>query len=95
MAYIKKIKKTATVSFSKINSETPTSVARKMQKEIIAFFKKNPKGKLDFQFGGYVRLSSKFAKALFKDNLLEDYLDKIVTRQIHVFDQQTINRALE
>lgn len=64
-----------------------------MQKEIIVFFKKNPTGELELQFGGYARLSTEFANALFEGKKLEEHLGKIATFQIHVFDQQKLGEA--
>lgn len=94
MNYITSTKNVGTMSFEKINFGTPVNVAEKMHEEIIAFFKKNPNSDLKLQFGGYARLSSEFANALFNGNKLEDHLSKITTWQIHIFDQQKLEEAL-
>lgn len=95
MSYINSIEKTATISFKKINFETSIEVAQTMRDEIVTFFKENPKGKLEFDFGGYARLSSEFANELFKDGALDDFMSKIVTRHIHLFDELKLSEAME
>lgn len=89
------ISKKGVVSFNDISFDTPVKIANNMRKEVIDFFEKNPKGALEFQFGGFARLSPKFAKELFKGNNLKEYYNKITTRQIHVFDQLIIEEAIK
>jgi hypothetical protein len=83
------------VSFEKIGFDTSSKVAAKMRDEIVAFLENNPKQKIELRFGGYARLSSEFAKELFKGKVLEKFLDRIITRQIHVFDQEKISTAIQ
>ncbi len=97
MGHVKNIEKTAVVSFEKVGFKTPVKVAAEMRRDVLAFFKKNPRGKIEFHFGGYARLSAKFAKELLKndaDGTLAKYLNQIVVRKMHIFDQQLVQEAL-
>ena len=94
MRYLKNVKKIATISFNEIGFNTSIKVAEEMQKEIIAFFKENPEGEVKFEFGGFARLSKPFADALFGGNALDEYMGKITTWEMHIFDGQMIHEVI-
>lgn len=94
MSYLKNVKKIATISFVEIDFKTSKRVAKKMQKEIIAFFTENPDGEVKLEFGGSARLSQTFADALFEKKALGEYMGKISTWQMHIFDGANIQEAL-
>jgi hypothetical protein len=89
------VKDDGVVSFEKIGFETSPRVAAKMRDEIIVFLENKPKQKIEFRFGGYARLSSEFAKELFRGKALEKFLGRIILRQIHVFDQAKMTAAIQ
>ena len=95
MSHLINVKKSATISFVKVDFETPIKVAKEMQNEIIAFFKENPDGEIRFEFGGFARLSSDFANALFEGGLLNEYKGKMTTFGMHIFDGIKLNEAME
>ena len=95
MTHIKNVQKVSTISFEDVGFQTSIEVAKEMREEIVSFFKENPDGKIELDFGGFSRLSAEFAKELLKGEDIKNNLGRIITRQIHVFDQTRISEALQ
>jgi hypothetical protein len=94
MKYLKVIKKTAHIPFHKIDFKTPTKGAKKIQRQILAFFEKNPDGKVIFHFHGYPRLSQPFADTLFEGGLLNEHRDNIRGCEMETIDYLILMKAL-
>lgn len=95
MAHINNVQKVATISFENVDFETSIEVAKEMREEIISFLKENPDRKIELDFGGYARLSLKFAKELCKGKDFKNNLERISTKEMHLFDGTIIAQALE
>lgn len=95
MVHIQDIQTVPTILFSHVDHDTSIEVAKSMRDEIVTFFKEHPKGKLELDFGGYARLSEKFARELFQGEDMKNNFKRIATRHIHVFDQIVISEILQ
>lgn len=95
MDHIKNVEKFGIVSFKEVGFKTSIEVAKEMKNQISSFFKENPNGFLEFDFGGYARLSKEFAEELFKDETIKKFQGQIRAKGMHIFDITHMNEAFE